>query len=67
MVQNATKKQWVKFFINELVSFTALFAILGGIIYLSFKDSIDKNINSRLYGQKNRDSAKSAEIVNRWG
>lgn len=52
MVQDATKKQWVKFFINELVSFTALFAILGGIIYLSFKDSIDKNINSGLYGQK---------------
>lgn len=52
MAQDATKKQWVKFFINELVSFTALFAILGGIIYLSFKDSINKNINSGLYGQK---------------
>ncbi|MFD1125653.1 sensor histidine kinase [Lentilactobacillus raoultii] len=52
MAQDATKKQWIKFFINELVSFTALFAILGGIIYLSFKESIDKNINSGLYGQK---------------
>ncbi|EHL98454.1 ATPase/histidine kinase/DNA gyrase B/HSP90 domain protein [Lentilactobacillus parafarraginis F0439] len=51
-MQDTTKKQWLKFFINELVSFTALFAILGGIIYLSFRESIYKNINTGLYGQR---------------
>ncbi len=52
MVQDPTKRQWLKLFINELVSFSALFAILGGIIYLSFRQSINQNINSGLYGQK---------------